>query len=483
MKLLPTGIAGLDLVLGGGLERGAAMVVAGAPGTGKTILAQQICFATATAAAGQKAVYYTTLSEPHTKLVRHLEPFTFFEPELLGTRVEHIHLGDFLRGERGAGLEPLVSEVLRKVLEAQPALVVIDSAKMLRDFAGERELRTALYDLISRVAHTETVLLLLGEYTSEEMQGGVECSLADGIIQLAYQSREPVDRRWLRIVKMRGGSHREGRHALSIGTGGIDVFPRVETLLPTGMAAVSGRIPSGTPGLDELMGGGMASGDATLLLGPSGAGKTIFALRYVAEGLERGERCLYVTFQDTADQLVGMATAFGWDFEAAHASGQLVISHVPMGNLDLDVLAFGVRTELNRHTVGRVVIDSLAELVTAAREVERFSAYTRSLIGLIRSAGASLLVTTETTIHGPPTQPLGGLVFLFHNVIQLRYIELGSEVGRAVNIVKMRNSRHDNGVRSFAIAEHGLTIGDKLEGVTGLLGRSALRIEDPPTSP
>ena len=95
LKLMLTGIAGLDLVLNGGLERGSVVVLAGAPGTGKTILAQQICFAKATAA--HKAVYYTTVSEPHTKLVRHLEPFAFFDPESLGTTVEYIHLGSFLR--------------------------------------------------------------------------------------------------------------------------------------------------------------------------------------------------------------------------------------------------------------------------------------------------------------------------------------------------------------------------------------------------
>jgi circadian clock protein KaiC len=471
---MATGIAGLDLVLGGGFERGATTVLAGTPGTGKTILAQQICFGVASEE--HKAIYYTTLSEPHTKLVRHLEQFDFFDADSLGVRVEHIHLGDFLRGERQPGLEPLVTEVVRSALDSEPALIVIDSAKMLRDFAGERELRTALYDLTSRVALTDTVLLLLGEYTDREIQSAAEFSLADGIVQVAYEPREPVDRRWLRVLKMRGGSHREGKHALAIGVPGVEIYPRIETLVPAESVPVSGRLTSGTPALDELMGGGIATGDATVVLGPSGAGKTIFALRYVAEGLERGENCLYVTFQDTADQLVGMATAFGWDFEQARSKGQLVISHVPMGSLDLDVLAAAVRGELLRHPVSRVVIDSLAELVLAAREGDRFAAYTRSVIGLIRAAGASLLVTSETDIQGPQIRALGGLVFLFHNVIQLRYIEFDSEIGRAINVIKMRNSRHDAGIHQYTIGEQGLTIGERLDAVTGLLGWTALGV-------
>jgi circadian clock protein KaiC len=461
------------LVLGGGLEAGSIVVVAGPPGTGKTILAQQICFANASAE--HKAIYYTTLSESHSKLVEHLADFTFFDPTFLGPKIEHIHVGDLLRDERREGLAPLVTEVVRKALEAQPVLVVIDSVKMLRDFVSETELRTALFDLTSRVAHTETVLLLLGEYTPAEMQGSVEFSLADGIIQLSYEAREPVDRRWLRIVKMRGGAHREGKHTFHIGESGVEVFPRIETLLPLDAAPSSGRIASGIEGLDALMGGGMPQCDANLILGPSGAGKSIFSLGYVAEGLSQQQRCLYITFQDTTDQLVEMASGFGWDFDTARKSGQLTISHVPLGSLDLDVLASVVREQLASRDTSRVVIDSLAEMGSAAREAERFPAYLRSIVGLVRAAGASLLVTSETATIGPPSvAPLNGLMFLFHNVIQLRYLEQGTDVGRALNIIKMRKSTHAAGVHACRISDHGLAIGERLEGVTGILGWTVL---------
>jgi circadian clock protein KaiC len=472
VKRISTGIPDLDLVLGGGLERGAVVVLAGPPGTGKTILAQQICFANATA--DRRALYYTTLSEPHSKLVDHLTPFAFFDPDALGPQVEYIHLGDLLRDASRDGLQRLVAEVVRKALDAEPAVVVIDSIKMLRDFVSGHDLRMALYDLTSRVAHSGTVLLLLGEYTPEEMQNGVEFSVADGIIQLAYEPREPVDRRWLRITKMRGGTHRAGKHTFQIGTNGVDVFPRIETLVPDDPSSFSNRISIGVPRLDELMSGGIPKGDATLILGPSGAGKTICSLRFIAEGLDTGERCLYITFQDTADQLIGMAHGFGWDFKKARDTGHLVISHVPMGSLDLDVLASVVRQHLHEEDVSRVVIDSLAEMVAAAREAERFPAYLRSLVGLVRAAGTSLLVTSETTTQGPPREPLDALMFLFHNVLQLRYIEHHSDIGRAINIIKMRNSRHDTGIYLCHISDEGPSVGDKLDGVTGMLGWSAL---------
>jgi circadian clock protein KaiC len=474
---MATGVAGLDLVLNGGLEPGSVVVVAGPPGTGKTILAQQMCFARATAE--HKCVYYTTMSEPHAKLVRHLEPFAFFDPESLGPRVEYIHLGDFLQTARRDGLEPLVSEIVRKTLADEPAIVVLDSAKMLGDFADERELRRELYDLTGRFSRTGTVLLLVGEYTPEELRSEVVFSLADGIIQLEYEAREPIDRRWLRIIKMRGGSHRSGKHTFLIGPAGVEVFPRIETLVPQAEAPLSGPVPSGIPGLDELMGGGARQGDASLVTGPSGVGKTTFGLRWLVQGMERGENCLYITFQDTGAQLVSVAASFGWDLAAYRDSGQLVISYVPMGELDLDVLATSARSEISKHPISRVVIDSLSELTFAAREEERFPAFMRSLVGLVRAAGSSLLVTSETSAHGLPGNSLEGLLFLFDNVIDLRYIEEGSRIGRAVHVAKMRSSAHAMTLNEVTITDHGLEIGTVLDRVTGRLGWSALRTQGP----
>jgi circadian clock protein KaiC len=475
VKRLATGVPGLDLVLGGGVEPGSVTVLAGAPGAGKTILAQQVCFANATPE--NRAVYYTTLSEPHSKLVRHLQQFTFFAPEALGPKVEYLHLGDLIRDDRPGRMEPVVDEVARKTMDEHPAIVVIDSAKALRDFTGERELRMAFYDLTSRLAHTDAALFLLGEYTPEEMAAGVEFSLADTIIHLAYEPREPIDRRWLRVVKMRGSHHLEGKHTFRISPAGFEVFPRIETVDHGAAMEVGGRVSSGIPGLDKLLGGGIGVGEATVILGPSGVGKTILGLRFVTEGVAQGERCLYVTFQDTSDQLIKMAAGFGWDLGTAHERRQLVVHHIPLGELDLDLLSSRIREELAGGTIHRVVIDSLAEMVFACRESERFPAYARSLTGLIRAAGATLVITSETTTLGPTPEPVGGVAFLFHNVVLLRYIEMDSATGRALSIVKMRNSDHGKDVYTFTIDQAGLRVGATLEGLTGVLGWSALRAQ------
>jgi circadian clock protein KaiC len=276
-------------------------------------------------------------------------------------------------------------------------------------------------------------------------------------------------------VKLRGTKHLEGKHTFEIGRKGLELFARLESVAPAERDVVeTTRVSSGIPELDEMMGGGMPAADVSAILGPSGSGKTVIALRYIDAGVRRGEGCLYVSFQETADQLVRKAASFGWDLASGLKSGQLTIFHVPTGNLNLDTVGAVVRAQLATGSVRRVAVDSLAELVFAAREGDRFPAFARSLVGFIRAAGASSMITSETTTLGPISEPLGGLSFLFHNVIQLRYFELESEVARAIGVLKMRDSDHAKGLRQYTISEQGLTILGKLEAISGLLGWSAL---------
>ena len=471
-----TGIANLDLVTGGGLPSGSLVVVAGAAGTGKTILSQQICFANATPE--HKAIYYSTFTEPHVKLVRFLKQFDFFDVSALEERVEFVNLEALLLDDDGGkrdGLDLVVTEVVRACFERRPSIVVIDSAKALRDFADEHSVRKVFYDLGGRVAHTDTTMLFLGEYGAEELETTPEFTLADGILHLVNELHEPVDRRTLRVAKMRGSKHLAGQHTLAIGSSGIEIYPRVESL-SSGQPKLDGpRVESGITGLDGMLGGGIPTANVSAILGPSGSGKTVAALRFIAHGIEQGERCLYFSFQESEDQLVRKAEKFGWELAAARDSGQLVIHHVPEASLVLDMLGDAVRSGLATAPTQRIAIDSLAELAHASRELERFPAYARTLIGFMRAAGATSLITSEVATLGPLTEPLIGLSYLFHNVILLRYLEIDSELHRAISVLKMRDSDHEKGVRGFDIGAEGVTVGEKLTGLTGVLGWSALR--------
>jgi len=472
METLTTGDTGLDLVVGGGLPIGALIIIAGPPGSGKTILAQQICFANATDS--RKAVYYTTWSEPHEKMVRHLEPFEFFDVDALGERVEFLHLADFVGADGSDGLSAAGDEILRQSFETNPTIIVIDSSKALHDVVEPGQFRRAIYELASKVAHTNAVLILVGEYDAADTRSEPEFAVADGILQLENEAHGPIDRRWLRVSKMRGAEVAAGQHSFAIGSGGLEVFPRLETALPRPVRTPTGRASFGLEKLDDAIGGGIPRGDPTLLIGPSGVGKTLLALRFLAAGLELDERCLHISFQETEDQVKEKAASAGWDWSA---EDRLIVRHIPPVEVDLDEVGALIRTELAGGDVRRVVVDSLAELAFAARETERLPAYVWALGGFVRAAGGTSIFTNELAALGRGAD-LGGLSFLFNNVFFLRYVEIQSELRRGLNVLKMRQSDHEKGLLAFEIGSNGLTFGERIEGLTGMLGWSALRGDD-----
>jgi circadian clock protein KaiC len=477
MERLSTGDPGLDHVLGGGLPAGSLIIVAGPPGSGKTILAQQVCFANATAE--RKAVYYTTWSEPHDKMVRHLEPFSFFDLDAIGDRVEFLHLAEQVGSDGTGSFAPAADEILRRSFATKPVIVVIDSSKALHDVVEPNEFRRAIYDLASKLAYSNAVFIMVGEYTAAETRSQPEFAVADGILQLENEAHGPTDRRWLRVRKMRGAEVAAGQHSFRIGEGGFEVFPRLETTLAGRVSTLDTRATFDLEKLDDAIGGGIPAGDSTLVIGPSGVGKTLLALRFIAAGLAQGERCLHISFQESETQVREKAAAVGWDW---HDLGEdrLVVRHVPPVELDLDEVGALLRAELAQGDVKRVVVDSLAELAFAARETERLPAYIWALGGFVRAAGGTSIFTNEMAALGRAAD-LGGLSFIFNNVFFLRYIEIQSELRRGLNILKMRQSDHEKGLVSFEIGADGITFGERIEGLSGLLGWSALRGDESST--
>jgi circadian clock protein KaiC len=226
VRRLSTGIPRLDVILGGGVPPGSLIVLAGVPGAGKTILAQQICFANATTE--RKSIYYSTISEPPEKFISH---FDFFNRDALVNEFEFINFGELLQDDELGGLAAMMDEIVRKCVEEHPAIVVVDSAKALRDFSnGDRSLRTSIYQLAARIAHTDTTLIFVGEYSSDEIESAPEFSLADGILELAFESHEPMDRRWLRVRKLRASKPLSGKHPIHVDRDGITPYVRAETV-------------------------------------------------------------------------------------------------------------------------------------------------------------------------------------------------------------------------------------------------------------
>jgi circadian clock protein KaiC len=454
MDQLTTGIAELDRILGGGLPAGSLTVIGGPPGTGKTILANQICFANATPQ--RKAIYYTTLSEPHAKLIRFLEPFLFYDTEAIGEALEIIQLPLL---DDATSLPALADEITRKNFESRPGLIVIDSSKALHGFADAEQVRRVVYDLASKVAHTDTVLLLVGEYTERELEWIPEFAVADGIIYLGNDAVGASDQRSLRVLKMRGRAHLGGRHSFRIGWDGLAVFARLEAVPPVAVQAAHGRLSIGVTAIDGMLGGGLPAESATLVAGPSGVGKTLLSLHFVAEGIEREEPCHYVSFRESDRQLIAKAHALGLDLGAAVESGLLTIRHPRPVELTLDEVGAELRSAVIEQRSRRVVIDSLGEIEHAAQGTGRFQDYLWALVEFLGLAGATALLTTETPafFEGPFVLPRG-MTFATANLIQLQYVERDGHIARSASVVMMRDSDHAHDAADYVIGPGGFDV-------------------------
>lgn len=478
MDRVSTGIAELDEILAGGLPAGSLAVLAGPPGTGKTILAQQLAFSASTD--DRPALYYTTLSESHAKMRRHLSSLEFYDDTKLDGAVRFLHVTELLQGatEDQRGLEGFFDEVLQAAFDQNPSLIVVDSFKALHHFVTDNRMREAVFDLASKVSHTGALLLLVGEYTEREILEAPEFAVADAILEVSHDIGGPVDRRYLRVRKLRGSSSLMGKHAFTISQKGYELYPRPESLAPQPPAIGGARRAFGTEVLDRMTDGGLPPGEATLIMGPSGAGKTVLSSEWVSDGLARGEKCLFVSFEESSAQLRAKAETFGWAWNEAVERGDLTLIHTPPIELDIDALAHRVRELVEEHDITRVVFDSLGELVPVSSDLGRFPGFIWALATTVTATGASLVFTQETTALGPTEARFAKLSYLFHNVLVLRYMEVGAEVGRALMVLKMRESDHEKRLASYEITDQGFEVVGSVAGADGILGGPSLRADD-----
>ena len=285
LERLGTGSSPLDTILGGGLPARSVTVVAGQPGSGKTVFTLQALFHHARQ--GKKCLYFSTLSEPALKTIRYVQAFSFFDARLIEDRLVFVDLGSALRnGGPEKALQPLIDRV-----ESEGAdLVAIDSFKAIHDLMPDISgSRMFVYDLAVGMAAWGATTLLVGEYTAEEIGTAPEFAIADGIVQLTNERQELTAARQFEVLKLRGANYVTGRHFFEIGAEGVTFYPRVRGPAITDDPPVdlTDRVTTGVPGLDELLRGGLPRASTTIVEGGTGTGKTLVGLHFLLEGARR----------------------------------------------------------------------------------------------------------------------------------------------------------------------------------------------------
>jgi circadian clock protein KaiC len=467
-----TGIAGLDEVLCGGLTANRLYLVEGTPGTGKTTFALQ--FLLAGAGAGESCLY-VTLSETAHELraaaashgwmldrvdIYELVSETGLDPD---SEQSILHPSEIELGET-------VREVIARVEETKPTRIVLDSLSELRLLAqNPLRYRRQILALKQFFAKCACTVLILDDRTSEP--GDLQLhSIAHGVVALDQTPREfGTERRRLRVVKMRGIKFRGGYHDLVLETGGILVFPR---LIAAEHHATFNPEPrsAGVAELDQLLGGGLVPGTNTLLLGPSGVGKTTTSVACMLAALERGERATYYLFDEGLATLLARSAALGMDVQPHIDSGHLVVKQIDPAELSPGEFSSLVRTAVEERENAFIVIDSLNAYLHAMPEEQFLILQMHELLSYLNQRGVTtILVLGQHGVVGEVRTDVD-LSYLSDCIILFRYFEAQGEVRTAISIVKSRVNSHERTIRELQLSSRGLKVGEALDDFEGVLG-------------
>ncbi|MDW7650305.1 MAG: ATPase domain-containing protein [Bacillota bacterium] len=457
MTRIETGIQNLDTILHGGIPEGSTVLLAGRPGSGKTILAHQIMFHNA--APESKALFLTTLSEPQVKVMHFQQEFGFFDKAKFQNTVIYHDMGSIIRKRGAQHAILIIDELLRK---HQPRLVVIDTIKTISEMIPSLvEYREFLLDLSLRLTTWGCTTLLLGEYSEEDMNIRPESAIADGIIYLNGVEEKRHQKRYLRILKMRGTNHISGENFFRITDQGIEVFPRLKPdLNDQSYRQTSERISTGLPQLDEMTAGGIPRGSTTLVSGASGTGKTLLALHFIYAGLLAGESVLFVTFEENPQQILHGTSSMGLDLHAFINSDKLHFLYVSPMELNVDEHIFDIQNLAEECGVSRIVIDSISSFELGMTDKVKYTDYIWAMTDYFKVQGINVLLTHEMHDSQQVTElTKHGISFVADNVILLRYLEQGFDIKRYLRVVKMRSSNHANNLRELKISSKGVRIG------------------------
>jgi len=472
IRSLPSGVPGLDAVLGGGLPEYSFNLIAGGPGSGKTTLAHQIMFANATVE--RPALYFTVLGEPTIKMLRYQRQFDFFDPDLAGSAIQFINLSaEVMERDLGEVLQRIVSEIEG----AKPGIVVVDSFRTIGGQHGSSE-RGASFELdqfVQRLAlyltTWEVTSFLLGEYTEEEQRNPV-FTVADGIIWLSQATDRNSVARKLQVVKTRGRAPMPGLHTFRITDNGLQIFPRIPEQTRKRVQQKRERLSTGVAGMDEMIGGGVIAGDAVMLTGPAGSGKSTVATQFMVSGLAKGETGVIALFEEYPEEYLSRANTRNPDVGKMIEVGKLELIYLRPLDLSVDETLAAILEAVERLGARRVVIDSLSgfEVALAPTFREDFRESLYRLVGTLTATGVTVFMTAEVSeAFSEARFTTEKVSFITDEIIVQRYVEIEGELRRVMAVIKMRGSDHTHEFRTYEVTAKGVVIGGPLTEYDGII--------------
>jgi circadian clock protein KaiC len=457
LERVSSGLPGLDAILCGGFLRGGVYMLLARPGSGKTILANQISFRHV--ASGGRALVVTLLAESHARLVAQLRAFTFFDPGSVGAALTYVAGYQALEKDKLKGLLDLLR---RSIRDHRATLLVIDGLVTAGSLAeSELETKKFIHELQVFVELVGCTALLLTGVAGSEEQYALR-TMVDGLLELRLDSLGMEATRSIEINKFRGSNVLLGRHFFTITEAGLTLYPRTESRagVPSNDpgATLAPAATFGIEGLDTMLAGGLRPGSITMVLGAPGSGKTLLGLSLLAAGARRGERGLYFGFFETPADLTRRADAIGMGL------GQLVTACLvgimwqsPLEAI-ADALAERLVAAIREGGVRRVFIDGLGGFKDTLVYRERTGRFFTALCHDLRALGIVTLLSDETGSLHPVQTPEHGLTALLDTVVCLRHVELRGQRRKVISVTKMRDGAGDPFVRAFSIDARGFKV-------------------------
>lgn len=454
---IETGVRNLDALLHGGLPKGSVTVFGGSPGSGKTILAQQICFHVASAK--RRVLWFGTLSEPTAKTLLYLNQLSFFDPKKVDAGdIQFVDLGVILGT---TGLEEVTKLIMQHVKKVKPALIVIDSFKVFDDLAKSREEQRKFgYELAVQLMAWEATSFLLGEYGAHDMASNPMFSIVDGLLLLAQREQSGEHQRFLQIVKMRGTDHSRDEHPFAISSSGIEVFTPGVTIRRNARAdhVPTSRLETGIAKLDALLGDGIPRGSSLLVAGAAGTGKTVTLLEFLYRGALVGEKGVLFSFEETEERLRATARGLGWNLDAEIERGMVQIVFIPQPDILVDGDLLRMKEHIESAGARRVAIDSVSVFLYKIAEPSRVRTKIFELATIVQNVSAVGFFATDIPYGANQLSRYGVEETVVDGVILLSATEQGTERRRYLEVYKLRNTSHANGRHEMTIGPGGISV-------------------------
>jgi circadian clock protein KaiC len=468
----PTGIAGLDEILRGGLPENRLYLLLGRPGVGKTTIALQ--YLLEGARTGEKALYIA-LSETREEIMSvarshgwPIDQIEIFELSALEQQLA--------QEERNTVFHPAEIELnkttqllLKRIEEVKPKRLVLDSLSELR-LLSESPLRyrRQMLSLKQFFAGQKMTVLLLDDHSADGGDLHVQ-SIAHGVIVLEkILSGYGSEKRRISISKMRGLNFVGGYHDALISPGGLRVFPRLIGSASK-RAQLTGKSASGLAEVDALLGGGLERGTSCLLLGPAGTGKSTIALQFVIAAAKRGEPVLLCTFEENIDTMKARAASVGLPLDDLIAEDKVKVMEVDPAELAPGEFAHCVLENIDSKQTRLVVIDSLNGYMQAMPNVGYLTIQLHELLSHLNRRGVLTLMTVaQHGLVGHMQAPVD-LTYLADTVVLLRFFEQHGKIRKAISVIKKRIGKHEDTIREFRIDDHGIQVGPPLDQFQGVL--------------